>query len=129
MSGPKRAGRRVKTGATASHGNGSDVEAWLFVRSDVVPQRWRERADVVWMVPLLRGETVDILGGGTADPHIGREEEPLARLTAGGLPIEDIARELSLSPRSVQRRIASLRARLGVGSKDELALELARRGF
>jgi DNA-binding CsgD family transcriptional regulator len=56
-------------------------------------------------------------------------DENLARLTARGLTVSAMAGRLNLSARSVNRRLARLRERLGVASTAELAVELARRGF
>jgi DNA-binding CsgD family transcriptional regulator len=56
-------------------------------------------------------------------------DEDLAHLTAQGLTVSAMANRLSLSARSVNRRLARLRQQFGVGSTAELAVSLARRGY
>ena len=102
---------------------------WLFLRSEVVPDRWRDRAQPALLVPLLRGETENLLSEGQVEPEILLRDEPLARLAARGRTAAAIARELGLSRRTVERRLAALRLRLGVDSTAELALVLSQRGF
>lgn len=101
-------------------------EGWLFLRPDAVPKSWEERAVDVKMVPLLPGEAQDVLGRRSkAEP----DEESLLRLIAEGLSTAAIARRLSISSKSVQRRISRLEDRFSVSSKADLALVLARSGF
>lgn len=83
----------------------------------------------VKMVPLLPDEAADVLIAGRAAPEVDAEEAGLLSLVAEGLSNAAIARELGISPRSVQRRLARLQDRLGVTSKSELAVSLARQGF
>lgn len=104
------------------------TRAWMIVEPADVPPRWEERAVPVLVVPLLPEEATAILQQGqlrAVDPA----EERLARLVAQGMTVDAIARALGITSRSVQRRLANLRERLGVGSTAELAVELARRGF
>lgn len=102
---------------------------WLFVAEDSVPERWRSRAQHVWLVPLLPNEMADMLAGLPTVPEIDPADERLAGLVATGLSIDQLADELSLTARSVRRRLAQLREVLEVDSNAELATLLAKRGF
>ncbi len=105
----------------------SGSEVWVFIAGEV-PSRWLDRARPGSLVALLPEEADALLGHDdteTIDDH----DRELAHLLARGLTVPAIARQLGVSPRSVDRRLASLRERLGVGSTPELALALARRGF
>lgn len=81
------------------------------------------------MVPLLPEETKDLLAGRPVTGQLEPDDELVARLAAKGLSTEVIAKRLSMSPRSVQRRLARLRDRVGAHSKAELSTLLSRRGF
>jgi DNA-binding CsgD family transcriptional regulator len=107
----------------------ADVEGWFFLKSAAVPDRWRDRAVQVFLVPVTRTEAAHLLGGGRAEPEMEPADEPLAALTARGLSTKEIALALKVSHRHVERRLAALRERFGVDSKATLALHLARRGF
>jgi len=102
-------------------------EGWLFVDPSRVPDRWRDRAVPVCLVPLLPEEAASVLDGSL--PELSEDVEELARLVAGGMSVTEMARRLHLSHRSVQRRLARLRLRLGVETTAQLAALLARRGF
>lgn len=79
-------------------------------------------------VPLLPTEADQILEEKSAEPDATDDPEFL-RLVARGDAAGVIARRLSISTRSVHRRLARLRDSLGVASSAELAAELSRRGF
>lgn len=81
------------------------------------------------MVPLLPAEADTLLEGGPAAPELDPEDVPLAALLARGLSIGEIAGELGLNPRSVQRRLARLYRSFAVDSKAALSSLLAARGF
>ena len=106
-----------------------DYHAWFFVDPSAVPERWRDRAIAVALVPLLPNEVDQILGGDRAVPQISSEDEQLAALVARGMSVPEIAAELGFVPRTVERRLARLREELGVASTGELATYLSRRGF
>lgn len=103
--------------------------AWVLLSPETIPERWRGRATTVSLVPLLPREAQQLLREGRVMPEVPEQEEAVARLAARGLKASSIARMLGVSPRTVHRRIARLRERLGIGSSTELAAELARRGF
>ncbi len=102
---------------------------WLFLDRHAVPERWRERAVEVLLVPRLPAEAEQVLEGNRGSPEIAPEDERLASLVARGIPVPEIATELGLTPRSVERRLARLRDQLGVGSTAELVAFLSQRGF
>ncbi len=81
------------------------------------------------LVPLIPEEAEQLLDAGGAVPGLTLEDERIARLVARGRSAEVIARELHMTERSVYRRLATLRKRLGVSSGAELAARLAERGF
>lgn len=102
---------------------------WLFLRPDDVPARWRERAQPAMFIPLHSEETAQLLRGEAAMPALDPGDEQLARLAAEGHTVIAMARELGVSRRTVQRHLAALRERLGVGTALDLAVALATRGF
>jgi DNA-binding NarL/FixJ family response regulator len=58
-----------------------------------------------------------------------REEEGLVRLMLDGFSLGDAARRLHLSRRTADRRMASIRAKLGASSSAEALLRIKRSGF
>ncbi|HEX2057795.1 MAG TPA: hypothetical protein VHI71_05435 [Actinomycetota bacterium] len=108
-----------------------EVEApgWILVAPSELPDRWRDRAVPMFLVPLLPGEARDVLAGEPAGSELHGEDLSLARLVARGVPVDDCARQLHLTSRTVYRRLARLRRLVGVDTTGELVAELARRGF
>lgn len=104
------------------------IPGWLILDPDRVPEAWRDRASQMAWVPLLPIEADRILEEKSAEPDETDDPEFL-RLVARGDAAGVIARRLSISTRSVHRRLARLRDSLGVASSAELAAELSRRGF
>lgn len=102
---------------------------WFLLKGEGVPVGWRDRAEIVYMVSLLPGESEALLATGAATPQVDAGDIPLVRLLALGLTTEDISRRLGMSHRSVQRRTGRLKEHFGVDSKGELSLFLARSGF
>lgn len=118
--------------STDEFGPAADLEAiegWMFLRPKSVPERWRQRSIEVCLVPLLPEELASVVDSSPLPPELEPFDERLLGLIASGIDNEGIARRLRVSSRNVQRRMARLRRRFGVGSKEELALLLARRGF
>ena len=105
-------------------------EGWLFIADEAVPDKWRDRAVGMSLVPLLPGEMAEFVGDQAGDGFIPDEHDvALYKLVARGLSANDIARELGIASRSVHRRLARLRERLQVETTSQLAAEFARRGF
>jgi hypothetical protein len=104
------------------------IPGWLILDPEHVPEAWRDRAMHMAWVPLLPSEADEILAEGTARP-VDMDDPEFLRLVARGDAAGIIARRLSISTRSVHRRLARLRDSLGVASSAELAAELSRRGF
>ena len=102
---------------------------WILVPEDALPERWARRALPLSLVRLLPDEAEGLFETGTAAPAISPEEEDLARLVAAGMGAPEIARELHMTPRSVYRRLARLRKRVGARNGTELAAILAKKGF
>ena len=105
------------------------VPGWILVAPGALPERWRDRAAPMFLVPLLPDEARDVLSGHPAGSELNGEDLSLARLVAQGIPVDDCARELHLTSRTVYRRLARLRRMVGVTTTSELVAELARRGF
>jgi DNA-binding CsgD family transcriptional regulator len=102
---------------------------WLFLQPDRLPERWRDRARPAVYVPLLSQEIAELLAGRLAGPALTGPEEHLAELVARGLGVPAIARELKVSHRTVERRMAALRERVGARSSVELGQALSASGF
>lgn len=124
-----RPSEAVEPGGEEPAGDGSDHEAWLVVRGAAAPEPWRSRGRPMTLVPLLPGEAARLLAGRPAQRELTEEDEQLATLSARGLTASQMARELDLSLRATQYRLARMRRRLDVGSTAELAALLSRRGF
>ncbi len=105
------------------------VAGWILVAPGALPDRWRDRAAPMFLVPLLPEEARDVLAGQPAGSQLHGEDLSLARLVARGVPVDDCARRLHLTSRTVYRRLARLRRLVGVTTTSELVAELARRGF
>lgn len=105
------------------------IPGWLILDPDQVPDVWKDRVQPMAWVPLLPSEADQILEEGTAQPAMAAQDPEFLRLAARGGSPGEIAQRLSISTRSVHRRLARLRDSLGVASGAELAAELSRRGF
>jgi DNA-binding NarL/FixJ family response regulator len=105
-----------------------EAAGWLFLRPEQVPDGWHDRAQPAAFVPLLPAE-VDGLLATRVTAQIDLAEEQLLKLTACGLSNADIAQRLSLSQRTVERRLKRLQTRLGASSKKELTRLLLSKGF
>ncbi len=105
------------------------LPGWILVAPGALPDRWRDRATPMFLVPLLPDEARDVLAGEAAGSELHGEDLALARLVARGVPVDDCARQLHLTSRTVYRRLARLRRLVGVDTTNELVAELARRGF
>ncbi|GIE95322.1 hypothetical protein Ari01nite_27870 [Paractinoplanes rishiriensis] len=74
--------------------------------------------------PLWSGARREVEGTG-----LSAEEYEVLQLLATGLKDEAIARQLGISMRTARRRISSLTATLGVGTRFQAGVEAARRGL
>ncbi len=106
-----------------------EARGWLFLQPQDIPERWRSRGMDVRLVPLLPEEVEGILLEGKTEPALEGPDEAVARLVARGLTVTQIAGELRMAPRTVDRHVARLRERFGVQSTAELSSLLARWGF
>ena len=106
-----------------------EVPGWVILSPDAVPERWRSRAIPMVLVPLVPAEATQLLSDATVEHHIPAVHIPLVRLVARGLSAVEIAREIGVSPRTVQRHVARLSQDFGVATIQQLATELAKRGF
>lgn len=94
--------------------------AWVIVDRDAVPMLWADRAQDVALIPLLPEESTDLLNGNPVS-KMGRMDEQLLRLIGEGLSSRAMATKLRISERTVDRRVARLKDRLGVSSRIDLA--------
>jgi DNA-binding CsgD family transcriptional regulator len=81
------------------------------------------------LVPLLPAEAAQLLDNAPVEHGIAAAQVQFVRLLAQGLSAAQIARELGISPRTVQRHVARLSGQFGVTTIQQLSAELARRGF
>lgn len=102
---------------------------WLFMESELIPDRWRGRMVEGALVPLLPEEASRLLAEGRTESGMDPAEERLVELVASGGSPSRIAAELDISRRTLERRLRRLRRRFGVRSTAELAAFLSRRGF
>lgn len=107
----------------------NEVPGWVILSPGAVPERWRSRAIPVVLVPLVPSETNQLLSDTTVEESIPATLLPLARFVARGLSAVEIARELGVTPRTVQRHVVRLSQNFGVSTLQQLATELASRGF
>ena len=120
---------KTEAAGASKAGRGPGRRVWVLVSDEDVPDRWRDRAVPLSLIPLLPEEADGILRTGWTDALASPEDEAVARLAARGASANEIARELHMTPRSVYRRLARLRDRLGARSSAELVARLAEHGF
>ena len=113
----------------SSEGESTQVPGWVILRPDLVPDVWRSRAVPAVLVPLMPAEAIELLSAEPVKEGISAADLPLIRLVARGQTAAEIARTLHTSQRTVYRRVARLRDEFGVSTMEQLATELARRGF
>jgi DNA-binding CsgD family transcriptional regulator len=106
-----------------------DAEGWVLMTPADVPNRWRDRAQLMYWVPVTPQEAERLLAHGSTQLHLSLEEEQVANLVADGVSAGDIAKRIYTTPRTVFRRIARLRDVFAATTTHELASRLARRGF
>jgi DNA-binding NarL/FixJ family response regulator len=104
-------------------------ETWLLIESDDVPEQWSRRSMRITVIRLAPDEARRVLSNDHATPLIGPDHEQLAHLVASGLSVSQMSQQLHLTPRSVYRRLARLRALFGVATLSELATKLSRLGY
>ena len=99
---------------------------WLLIDPEAVPERIRDRVIPLAAVVLTPQELSALeIEPSLLDPA----DRQLAELLTAGHTIRVIATELGVASRSVERRLARMRERLGVDSTAALIAELARRGL
>ena len=106
-----------------------EIPGWVILSPDSVPEHWRSRAIPMLLVPMLPAEAAQALSNAPVEDGMTAGQLPLVRLLARGLSAAETARELGVSPRTVQRHVARLSDQFGVATIQQLATELARHGF
>ncbi len=102
---------------------------FVLVDPESLPEHWRGRAHEMFLVSLLPSEVEEAFSGAAIRAQLSTEEEELAGFIAAGRSAREIAGQLHVAVRTVERRVASLRTRLGVDSTMELVAVLAEHGF
>ena len=105
-----------------------DAMGWLLVHPAMLPEAWQDRAISMALVPLLPDELAERLSPTDTAP-LASQDARLLELVVRGLSKQRIARELTISPRTLDRRLRALREHFAVHSLTELAAAGARRGF
>lgn len=98
---------------------------WVLLDASDVPEPWRGRGRPLVLVHLFPDEAETMLRGEPVQSPIAPRDAELARLVALGRSGSDIARELGLSQRTVERRLSALRRQFELDTKSELAAFLA----
>jgi DNA-binding CsgD family transcriptional regulator len=106
-----------------------EVPGWVILSPGALPDAWRSRAIPMVLVPMTPTEASQLLSDAPVEQHIAPADLPLVHLVARGQGTREISRALGVSPRTVNRHVARLRDEFGVSTIQELATELARRGF
>lgn len=106
-----------------------EVPGWVILSPDAVPAAWESRTIPVVLVPLTPAEAGQLLSDAPVEQDVAIADRPLMHLVARGRSAAEISRELGVSPRTVNRHVARLRDDFAVATIQELATELARRGF
>jgi DNA-binding CsgD family transcriptional regulator len=106
-----------------------EVPGWVILSPGAVPDAWLSRTIPMVLVPLTPAEARQLLSDAPVEQGIAAADLPLVRLVARGHSATEIARALGVSPRTVHRHVARLSDEFGVATIQELATELARRGF
>lgn len=105
------------------------VPGWVILSPGAVPEPWRSRAIPMVLVPMTPSEANAVLSGVPVEQELAPRDLPLIHLIARGHSAAEIARALNVSHRTVNRHIARLREEFAVSTIQQLATELARRGF
>lgn len=105
-------------------------ETWLLVESDDdLPEQWSRRSMQITVIRLAPDEARRVLSNDRATPLIGPDHEELAHLVASGLSVSEMSQQMHLTPRSIYRRLARLRATFDAATLSELAAKLSRLGY
>lgn len=114
--------RRTAIVPLAHHQPAQAIEAGLIVHESALLDALLWLFDSLW----TRGSEVRF-GEARADEQI--DEATVLTLLAAGLKDEAVARQLGVSTKTVRRRISAVLARLGVSTRFQAGLALAREGW
>lgn len=106
-----------------------EFAGWVILSPEAVPEVWASRAVPMMLVPLAPSEAAHLFSNSPVQRDVAPADLPLIRLLARGHSATESARALGISPRTVNRHVARLRDEFDASSLQELATELARRGF
>lgn len=116
----------------ALRAGGDARDAWIVVPGTTIAEQWRHRAHPAFLIRLPASELGRVLGvSGVSgiEPPLSRDEESVAGLLANDVSQAEIAAELGMSLRTVQRRVGQLRRRLGAPSTRDLCKRLRTMGY
>ena len=102
---------------------------WFFVHAQALPEAWKSRAVPVYLLPMMPSEALEVLLSRGSGPALDDVERRIAALVARGANTGEIAKQVQISARSVQRHIARLKKRTGATTRVDLVHKLSSRGF
>ena len=100
-----------------------DAAAWLLLPQSEAPEQWRERAVLAVLIPLTQ-EELQAVTGPRAAVAPASDDDALVRLLISGATHTEMAAELGVSVRTVQRRIARLRRKMNARTTRQLQRQL-----
>lgn len=106
----------------------TESEWTLLIPSGQVPDEWQERGTLMVAIQVSPAEALTMVTQQHSDPTpLEPLDEDILRRIHDGLPLSSVARDVGLSLRQVQRRLAILRKRFGVTTTTALVVRLSAR--
>ncbi|HVQ90805.1 MAG TPA: helix-turn-helix domain-containing protein [Mycobacteriales bacterium] len=104
------------------------IESAIVVHPSALLRALSALFEALWQqaIPLA---TLDGRNGQSTPDEPGTEARRILALLTAGLPDDAIARQLELSPKTIQRRIHEVMTRLGAGTRFQAGLQAAFRGW
>lgn len=104
------------------------IESAIVVHPSALLRALSALFEALWQqaMPL---STLDGRDGRSGPDEPGSEARRILALLTAGLPDDSIARQLDLSPKTIQRRIHDIMTRLGAGTRFQAGLQAAFRGW
>lgn len=117
-----------RIGLLPLHTDPAAIESAIVVHPSGLLRALSALFEVLWQraLPL---STLTGHNGQSGPDEPGPEARRILALLTAGLPDDAIARQLELSPKTVQRRVRDLMTRLGAGTRFQAGLQAAFRGW